>query len=157
MRLLLRVLATLLVLLSAAWAVLALHYRLPLAAPWPLLAGLAWALAALAAIVLLWRGAAARGLPGYGIAFALLLGWWVGIPPSDTRDWAPDVARHLQAQVDGSVVRLANVRDFDWRSDRLHAALADAHVRPRPAALGGRGAVLLDGPGHRPYAGFLRF
>lgn len=113
-----RLLASLLVLLAAAWVVLALHYQL---APWGWARhalGSLWVAAALAAVVLMWRGQAARALLSYGVALAMLLGgWWVRIPASDTRDWAADVARHLVAQVDGEVVTLQNVRNFDWRSN----------------------------------------
>jgi len=112
-----RAACTLALLLSSLWAVPALHYRLPLPAPWASVVAGAWALFALAAIVLLWREGAARPVLAYAVAFALLLGWWVRIAPSDERVWADDVARHLQAQVEGSVVTLANVRHFDWRSD----------------------------------------
>lgn len=111
------VLLSLGLLLSGAWAVLALHYQLPVAAPWRVLAGVAWALLALAATVLLWRGQALRALLTYGVAFVLLLGWWGRIAPSDTRAWADDVARHLQSQQHGSLLTLTNVRNFDWRSD----------------------------------------
>lgn len=117
LRMLGQVVLSLLLVLTAAWAMLALHYRLNLPAPWPLLAGLGWALAAAAALWLLWRGEAARGLLAYGVACALLLGWWARIAPSDQRDWAPDVARHLRAEVAGDQVTLHNVRNFDWRSD----------------------------------------
>jgi hypothetical protein len=108
---------TLVLLLSSLWAVPALHYRLPLPAPWASVLAGAWALFAPAAIVLLWREGVARPVLTYAVAFALLLGWWVRIVPSDERVWADDVARHLQAQVEGSVVLLSNVRNFDWRSD----------------------------------------
>ncbi|KQP38941.1 DUF4105 domain-containing protein [Pseudorhodoferax sp. Leaf274] len=113
---------TLVLLLSSLWAVPALHYRLPLPTPWASVAALGWAVFALAAIALLWRDGAARPVLAYAVAFVLLLGWWVRIAPSDTRVWSDDVARHLQAQVDGSVVTLANVRDFDWRSDDDYTA-----------------------------------
>lgn len=72
---------------------------------------------AVAAIALLWRDGAVRPLLAYAVAFTLLLGWWVRIAPLDQRVWADDVARHLQAQVEGSAVTLTNVRNFDWRSD----------------------------------------
>ena len=104
-------------LLSGVWAVMALHYQLPLAAPWRIAAGVAWALFALAATALVWRGHAGRAALSYGIAFALLLGWWVRIEPSENRVWADDVSRHLQAQRQGDILTLANVRNFDWRTD----------------------------------------
>ncbi|GHC92189.1 membrane protein [Pseudorhodoferax aquiterrae] len=117
-----RVVWTLVLLLSSLWAVPALHYRLPLPAPWASVVAGGWALFALAAIWLLWREGAARPVLAYGVAFALLLGWWVRIAPSDDRVWADDVARHLQSQVDGSVLTLSNVRNFDWRSDTDYTA-----------------------------------
>jgi hypothetical protein len=43
--------------------------------------------------------------------------WWHGLAPSHQRDWADDVARLLEADVDGDRVVLRNVRDFTWRSD----------------------------------------
>ena len=112
-----RALLSLAMLLFAGWAALALHYQMPLAPPWPAVAGAAWVLCALAATTLLWRGQAARALLAYGVACVLLLGWWSRIESSDTRAWADDVARHLQARQDGSVITLTNVRNFDWRSD----------------------------------------
>ena len=118
LRVLARILASLCVLLSAGWAVLALHYRLELpSVPRYLVAG-AWGVFAAAVVLLVWRGRGPRALLSYGVAFALLIGaWWVRIAPSDTRDWAEDVSRHVDAQVSGDVVTLENVRLFDWRSD----------------------------------------
>ncbi len=110
MRLALLMLATLALVLSAAWAVLALHYRLPLAAP-------VWAAASAAVAWWMWRGAVWPAILAYVLGFMLLLLWWGRIAASDQRDWADDVARHLQSQVRGNVVTLANVRNFDWRSD----------------------------------------
>ncbi|RYF35416.1 MAG: DUF4105 domain-containing protein [Comamonadaceae bacterium] len=116
-RLLARAALSLVLLLPTTWAVLALHYQLPLPSPWPTLAGALWVIFALATIALLWRRQTGRALLTYGIAFAVLLAWWVRIEPSDTRDWADDVARHVVARQDGSVLTLANIRNFDWRSD----------------------------------------
>lgn len=112
-----RLLASLAVLLSVVWACLALWYQLP-AAPWlKVLAAVLWGSFALATLALLWRGRAARALLSYVVGFALLLGWWGTIAPSQNRVWADDVARQFIARVDGSVVTMDNVRNFDWRSD----------------------------------------
>ncbi|WP_342663792.1 DUF4105 domain-containing protein [Ottowia thiooxydans] len=112
-----RCLLTLLVLLTAAWVVLALHYCLPWSPVGKLAACVLWGAFALAAIALLWRGGVGRALLAYGVAFAMLLGWWARIEPSDSRAWTDDVSRHLQASQAGSVVTLGNVRNFDWRGD----------------------------------------
>ncbi|TAA10605.1 DUF4105 domain-containing protein [Pseudoxanthomonas winnipegensis] len=57
-----------------------------------------------------WAGAALLVWLGF------LAGWSLQAPRQD-RLWADDVARLLQAQVQGDTVVLENVRDFRWRSD----------------------------------------
>jgi hypothetical protein len=49
--------------------------------------------------------------------FAGLLVWWNQIPPSNNRVWAEDVSRTLSGHVDGNIVTLHDVRNFEWRSD----------------------------------------
>ncbi|SFO11627.1 protein of unknown function [Variovorax sp. PDC80] len=112
-----RVAASLVLLLSTGWACLALWYQLPVGETGKVLAAVLWSGFGLAALVLLWRGRAARALLSYAVGFALLLGWWNTIVPLQQRDWADDVARQLVARVDGNMVTLENVRNFDWRSD----------------------------------------
>lgn len=53
----------------------------------------------------------------FATAIAALLAWWSALAPSHERDWADDVARLLDAQVQGDRVVLRNVRDFRWRSE----------------------------------------
>lgn len=45
-----------------------------------------------------------------------LLVWlpWLGIRPSNTRDWAPEYARTARAEIDGDVVTVHNIRNFDY-------------------------------------------
>ena len=117
MRVLGQTLLSLVLLLATGWALLALHYRLPLAPAGKLAVCVLWAAFGLAAIALLWWGQASRALLAYGAAFVVLLGWWSSLAPSNDRSWADDVARHLQARVDGSQLTLGNVRNFEWRSD----------------------------------------
>ncbi|QNK66988.1 DUF4105 domain-containing protein [Variovorax sp. PAMC26660] len=112
-----RLSASLLVLLSALWACLALWYQLPVPSALKIAAAVLWAGFGLVAIALLWRGRAARALLSYAVGFAMLMSWWGTILPSQNREWADDVARQLIAHVDGSVVTMQNVRNFDWRSD----------------------------------------
>lgn len=114
-----RLLLSLAVLLSGAWGTLALFYQspFPLGSPPVWLLCALWAVLAVAAAVLVWTRRGARAVLVYALAFAALCAWWATIRPSDARDWAPDVARHLHADVEGSHVTLHNVRNFDWRSD----------------------------------------
>jgi len=43
--------------------------------------------------------------------------WWLRIPPSNDRDWQPDVARPATARFDNSRVTIENVRNFAYRSE----------------------------------------
>jgi hypothetical protein len=43
--------------------------------------------------------------------------WWSSIPPSNDRDWQPDVARTPTAERQGSLVTVRDVRHFDYRTE----------------------------------------
>ena len=58
------------------------------------------------------RGLGAALLPLVAVAL-----WWTSIPPSNTRDWTPDVARTARAVFDGSRLTIENVRNFKYRSE----------------------------------------
>jgi hypothetical protein len=58
------------------------------------------------------RGLVAALVPLVGVAL-----WWGLIPPSNTRDWTPDVARTPYATFAGSRVTISNVRNFKYRSE----------------------------------------
>lgn len=64
------------------------------------------------------RGGRTRWLPGaFVLAFVALLLWWQSLKPSHDRPWADDVARLLQAEVEGDRVTLHQVRNFHWRTE----------------------------------------
>jgi hypothetical protein len=105
---------------------------------WLLLAGVTtWAAAALyvdfplegaglpAAIVYLALVAAAfvllsgqrRKMIACGALFAIVLGWWLTLQPSNARDWQGDVAQTAWAEIDGDKVTINNVRNFDYRTE----------------------------------------
>jgi hypothetical protein len=69
---------------------------------------------ALAALLLrpFWRAVLAMAL-----LLGLVLGWWLGIPPRNDRDWLPDVARTAKTTRDGDFITIENVRNFDYRSE----------------------------------------
>ncbi len=63
-----------------------------------------------------WRQPKAGWL-GLAIALIAAAGWWISIAPSNDRDWAPDVAHGVTADIAGSDIVLHNVRDFDWKTE----------------------------------------
>ncbi len=102
------------VVLYCAWAAATLWIDGPLAR------GLAGALVAALALGYL---AAALIVNGWGrklLVVALLAAavnvWWLRIPPSNDRDWLPDVARPARATFEGSRVTVENVRNFEYRT-----------------------------------------
>ncbi len=105
---------------TALWGSLALHY----AGPSGLRDPLAVAFAALGAVCLLGAALQRRHvrlfrsvLAAYGIAFLALLVWWHGIEPSNDRDWRAEESRLPYATVDGDLVTVHNIRNFDYRSE----------------------------------------
>lgn len=106
-------------LLATVWGAFGLFYQCPGPEALRYAAIALWSLLGLAAIVALLRLRARpwRWPLAFVVAFAALFGWWQTILPSNDRDWAPDVARLLDAHADGHQVTLGNVRNFAWRTE----------------------------------------
>ena len=103
-------------LLVGIWWSVAVWYQSTLE-PWRSVLSGATALFALACILALASRLRWIGLGAFAGGFALFLGWWATISPTNNRDWAPDVARPVTATVDGDRIVVSNVRNFNWRSD----------------------------------------
>jgi hypothetical protein len=118
-RLAIRLIATLIisviVIAAVAWSVLAVWFDGPQSR---VLAGAIAGLLAAASILL---AAVVRPfLRGLVVALAptvVVALWWTSIPPSNNRDWAPDVARCARATFDGDHVTIESVRNFKYRSE----------------------------------------
>jgi hypothetical protein len=62
-----------------------------------------------------------RAYAAFLVLFAVLLGWWFSLEPSNHRDWQPDVAMLPTAEIQGDTLTLRNVRNFDYRSETDYA------------------------------------
>jgi hypothetical protein len=100
---------------AAVWSIMAVYYS---NLPSRRLQGFAAAVYALALFLIL-----VRVRPRW-LARTILLGacvlvaiWFVLIPPSNNRDWQPDVAVLPYAEIDGDRVMLHNVRNCDYHSE----------------------------------------
>jgi hypothetical protein len=106
---------------STLWGSLALHYAGPNDGQRDVLAaGFATLGAACLLAALLRRrrqGLFLTALAGYAVALLALLVWWHGIEPSNDRDWRAEESRLPYATLDGDLVTVHNIRNFDYRSE----------------------------------------
>jgi len=108
------VLLWLLLICMTGWGALAVFYSNLPAATRAVAAAL-FALVALA--VLSFVRPRSRGILIFCCLFASLLAWWLRIPPSNYRQWQPDVAVLPSATIDGNRVTIHNVRNCDYKSE----------------------------------------
>ncbi len=77
-----------------------------------------YGLAGLAAVVALVLHRGQRfALPVFAVALAAIAVWWGGLRPSNERAWQPEVARLAYATVNGDMVTVHNIRNFDYRTE----------------------------------------
>ena len=98
----------------AFWAILAIYYSNLPGTIRPVAAAL-FAIGSLAAFILV--RPRRRGILSFIVIFAALLVWWLNIPPSNDRDWQPDVAVLPYADIEGDRVTIHNIRDVDYRTE----------------------------------------
>jgi hypothetical protein len=105
-----RFLVVLAILPVFAWAFGALYYDGPAK----------WFAALMAAAVLLAFFLVkpfTRKLLVFAVWFALVLGWWLTLKPSNNGNWQPNVTEHAWADINGDEVTLHNVRNCDYRTE----------------------------------------
>ena len=98
----------------SGWATVAIFYsNLPfLIRPW--LSGL-FAIGSL--LVLVGKYSTRRTRLGFLAAFALVLTWWLFMPPSNNRDWQPDLSTLSWADISGDKITVHNIRNIDYRTE----------------------------------------
>jgi len=114
----LTVLISLLVAAATAWGTLAIYYsNLPGEGLRIIFAAV---FAAFGLAMLGWFFFAARRSRPLFVFSALLIlvfAWWFMIPPRQDRDWAPEYAKPAYATVNGDLVTVHNIRNFDYRTE----------------------------------------
>ena len=98
----------------AGWATLAILFsNLPgFLRPW--IAGI-FAIGSLVALV--GRYSSRRARLGFLAACSVVIVWWLSMPPSNSRNWQPDVALLPWAEIQGTRVTIHNIRNCDYRSE----------------------------------------
>jgi len=101
-------------LLMAAWASVAILYSNLPAAVRPWAAGI-FAVGSLVALIGRYSSLLVR--LGFLAAFAVVLVYWLLMPPSNNRDWQPDLATLAWADIAGDKVTVHNIRNCDYRTE----------------------------------------
>jgi LPXTG-motif cell wall-anchored protein len=110
--------SALVIVAASAWGALALFYASPQTGALPsMLAGLFGLGGIVAAAFVLFSRRRWKAAGVFAAVFLLLLAWWSTIRPSNDRDWQPEVAVLPYATIDGDLVTLHNIRNFDYRSE----------------------------------------
>ena len=113
-----RWLGALVVLALTGWGTLALAIVGPGGDKGRLVLAAIYGAAGLAALLALLLGRWMRSaLPVFAVALVAIGVWWSGIKPSNERDWQPEVARLAYATIDGDLVTVHNIRNFDYRTE----------------------------------------
>ena len=107
-------LAALILLSIMGWETLAVYFS-NLPEPLRLPGAIGVALASIG--ILLIVRPAGRSISIFLCVFAIVIFWFLLIPPSNDRNWQPDVARLAWAEIDGDRIRVHNIRNFDYRSE----------------------------------------
>jgi uncharacterized protein DUF4105 len=99
------------------WMALAISFDFSRLGPPGLRAGLG-ILVPIGALVALWLVRPRRWVvAGILAAFVVVLAAWLAIPPSNERDWQPDVATLAFADIQGDRVLVHNVRNAEYRTE----------------------------------------
>ena len=115
MKIILRCLVGVIVTGITAWGAGALYYSPLLPEAWRAIAAGGYAALTVLAFVFLPRRG--RTLSGFLIVFAVLVALFFQIPASNVRDWKPEVAVTPYATMNGDLVTIHGVRNFDYRTE----------------------------------------
>jgi hypothetical protein len=99
---------------ATLWTAGAIYFDLGGTAPWSRWVALGWVAGGIA-LFLFWQPLWQPFLALLAV-FAVFLGWWLRLKPSQDRDWDPSVAMLPRAVRDRDLVTIENVRNFDYRS-----------------------------------------
>ncbi len=112
------ILLGLIIILVGTWGALALFHVTPFNESGRYALAISFGLVALTSLIMLgfhrWRW---RALALHGLLFAVVIGWFVSVEPSNTREWQEDVALLPYAVQEENNITIHNIRNFNYRSE----------------------------------------
>jgi Domain of unknown function (DUF4105) len=113
-----RWLVALLALAITGWGALALAVVGPGGDTGRLVLAAVYGVVGLAAVVALVLHRGLRfAVPVFAVALVAISVWWGSLQPSNDRDWQPEVAKLAYATINGDMVTVHNIRNFDYRTE----------------------------------------
>lgn len=112
-------------LVATFWGAAALWFDGSASRPLAAVLAAAYALASLALLAKV--RPKGRAYAVFLVLFALVLGWWLSLEPSNDRNWQRDVARLPAAEIQGDKVTIRNVRNFVYRSETDYTERWETH------------------------------
>jgi hypothetical protein len=113
-----RWLGALVVLAITGWGTLALAIVGPGGDKGRLALAAVYGVAGLGAVVaLVFHQGLRLALPVFAVALVAINVWWGGLQPSNERDWQPEDAKLAYATINGDMVTVHNIRNFDYRTE----------------------------------------
>ena len=117
MFLVLKMLFTLFIVLFGLWGCLAIHFQIKGVIGIFIL--LCWTGISVAALYACWFDKSGNGwFWAYFLSVGVFIFAWVMVPARLDRDWVPELQNTVTGTIDGRIVTLHNVRDFDWGHDK---------------------------------------
>lgn len=105
----------LVLLIGSLWAFGALWFDFPQPGLRLWSAAIFWVVVLLVAVFLRPRWRAKLGI---AVAIILVMIWWFTLQPRQYRDWKTEVALTAHATIEGDIVTLYNVRNFEYRTEK---------------------------------------
>ncbi len=66
---------------------------------------------------MVWRKFSKQVWAAWSVFLVIIIAWWLTLTPPVDADWQPEVRKTASATVEGDLVTIHNIRDFDYRSE----------------------------------------
>ena len=99
------------------WGSLALWFKLPVSETVRTSVALAFGVFGIGTLIAFFYETIWRWLSMFSVVFLALVLWWNTLIPPSVGDWSAEVSQQVSGTIEGDILTLTNVRDFQWRTE----------------------------------------